>query len=62
MAEIILHDHFDVIPGGVLLVPGSGGIFEVTLNGRNLYSKEQTGRFPNENEVEDILAGVVSSQ
>jgi len=26
------------------LVPSSGGVFEVTMDGRNLYSKRSTGR------------------
>jgi selenoprotein W-related protein len=30
------------------LVPGSGGCFELTVDGELLYSKLQTGRFPDE--------------
>jgi selenoprotein W-related protein len=30
------------------LVPGSGGCFELTVNGELIYSKLQTGRFPDE--------------
>jgi selenoprotein W-related protein len=30
------------------LVPASGGCFELTVNGELLYSKTQTGRFPDE--------------
>lgn len=32
--------------GGVLLKPGTGGIFEVRLNGETLYSRKAEGRFP----------------
>jgi len=35
----------------VKLVRGSGGQFEVVLDGRLIYSKKQTGRFPELNEV-----------
>lgn len=51
----MLHDYYVQLPGGVELIPGTGGIFEVELNGQNIYSKEKTGRFPEENEVESKL-------
>ncbi len=28
------------------LIEGSGGVFEVTVNGRLIYSKAKTGEFP----------------
>lgn len=34
---------------------GSGGVFEVELDGDLVYSKKQTGRFPEPGEVEDAL-------
>jgi len=33
------------------LVPSSGGAFEVTVNGEKIYSKLDTGEFPNEEEL-----------
>jgi len=36
-------------------VKGSGGIFEVVLDGRTLYSKHATGRFPEPGEVLDLI-------
>jgi selenoprotein W-related protein len=30
------------------LVPGTGGCFEITVNGELLYSKLKTGQFPDE--------------
>jgi selenoprotein W-related protein len=27
-------------------VPASGGVFEVSVNGRTIYSKKATGQFP----------------
>ena len=37
------------------LIKGTGGVFEVTLNNSLIFSKKELGRFPNENEVENIL-------
>ena len=37
------------------LVKGMGGVFEVSVNDNLLFSKKELGRFPNENEVENIL-------
>jgi selT/selW/selH-like putative selenoprotein len=37
------------------LVRGSGGEFEVTLDGTLLFSKKQSGRFPDFEEVLDKL-------
>lgn len=33
------------------LIPGRGGIFDVEVDGRMIYSKHQTGRFPEHDEV-----------
>jgi selT/selW/selH-like putative selenoprotein len=35
----------------VELVPGVGGVFDITVNGVLKYSKKQTGRFPTDDEV-----------
>jgi selenoprotein W-related protein len=32
--------------GSLRLIPSSGGVFEVSLNGRSVYSKKATGQFP----------------
>ncbi len=37
------------------LIKGTGGVFEVTLNNSLIFSKKELGRFPDENEVENIL-------
>lgn len=37
------------------LVPSSGGVFEIELNGELIYSKAKTGRHADDGEVEDIL-------
>lgn len=35
----------------VLLNPSSGGVFEVTVNGEQIYSKLATGKFPDRQEI-----------
>jgi selT/selW/selH-like putative selenoprotein len=39
------------------LVPGVGGAFEITVDGRLLFSKKQTGRFPTDEEIDALGAG-----
>jgi selT/selW/selH-like putative selenoprotein len=33
------------------LIAGGGGIFDVAVDGRRIYSKHDTGRFPTDEEV-----------
>tara|TARA_Y100001934_G_C11772567_1_gene504406 strand:- start:182 stop:343 length:162 start_codon:yes stop_codon:yes gene_type:complete len=37
------------------LTAGSGGIFDVKLNGETVFSKHQLGRFPKDGEIADLL-------
>lgn len=37
------------------LIAGGGGIFDVTVDGRMVFSKFKTGRFPEPNEIIDKL-------
>ena len=41
-------DKFKNKLGEVALVPSGGGAFEVSLDGKDLYSMLETGRFPSE--------------
>ena len=43
----------------VEILEGSGGVFEVELNGNSIFSKKELGRFPNENEVIDLIEEVL---
>jgi len=38
------------------LVPGSGGVFDVVVDGKRIFSKHDEGRFPDEDEVVDDIA------
>ncbi len=37
------------------LIPSSGGVFEVKANGKLIFSKRQSGRFPENEEIVEIL-------
>ncbi len=39
----------------VELIKSSGGVFEVTYDGKLVFSKKQTGRFPEEGEVRTAI-------
>ena len=41
------------------LVTGSKGVFDVTVNGELLYSKDQTGRHANDGEVLSMFTELV---
>jgi selT/selW/selH-like putative selenoprotein len=36
-------------------VRGGGGIFDITINGALVFSKKQTGTFPSDAEVKDLV-------
>jgi selT/selW/selH-like putative selenoprotein len=43
-------------PGiNVRLIPGHGGVFEVTLDNKLIYTKSDTGRFPDAGEIAGII-------
>ena len=37
------------------LIAGSGGVFEVTVDGRIIFSKKEAGRFPEPGEIAGML-------
>lgn len=41
--------------GGVTLVPGTGGVFKVSLEGASLWSRQDQGRFPEMKELKQIV-------
>ena len=41
----------------VELVKGVAGVFEITIDGRLVFSKKQLGRFPEDSEVDALLSG-----
>jgi selenoprotein W-related protein len=51
MAEQLLAKHTTAI-AGCTLVPSTGGCFEVSIDGKLVYSKRETGQFPEFDEVD----------
>ncbi len=39
----------------ISLVPGSGGVFDVKVDDRLVFSKHKIGRFPDEGEITTLL-------
>ena len=37
------------------LIESSGGVFEITVNGDLIFSKKELGRFPNLNEITNLV-------
>lgn len=46
---------FDTELGEVALVPGTGGIFTVKLDGELLFSRKDAGRFPETKELKQLI-------
>jgi selenoprotein W-related protein len=46
---------FETALGEVALVPGTGGIFEVKLDGELIYSRKVAGRFPESKELKQLI-------
>lgn len=55
MAEHLLHTRPTDIPGGITLIPGSGGVFEVTYQGELIFSKKAEKRFPDRAEIDKLM-------
>ena len=43
--------------GSLKLVPSGGGAFEISVNGQKIYSKLQTGEFPDFNAILKSVKG-----
>lgn len=49
----------DVV-GELALVPGDGGVFEVWVEGRRVFSRAEAGRFPESKELKQLVRDVVA--
>jgi selenoprotein W-related protein len=54
VAEEILKAKGEAV-GGLRLIPSSGGVFEVSVNGKNVFSKKALGRHAEPGEVLSAL-------
>jgi selenoprotein W-related protein len=41
----------------VELVAGSGGVYEISVDGKAIFSKKQLGRFPEDGEIVSLIRG-----
>lgn len=46
---------FGEMLGEVALLPGTGGVFEVHLDGEMLFSRQREGRFPESRELKQLI-------
>jgi selenoprotein W-related protein len=51
---------FEADLAGVNLMPGTGGILEVRLNGVVLFNRKQVGRFPESKELKQLIRDVIA--
>ena len=51
---------FETEIGGVTLVPGTGGIFEVRSAGKLLWSRKAEGRFPDIKQLKQLVRDAVA--
>lgn len=54
LARNLLNEHKNKL-GGVNIIPSSGGVLEVSLDGDLVFSKKEFDRYPEKNEVEDLI-------
>ena len=54
MAQELLLTFMDEL-GEVALLPGTGGVFEVRLNGETIFSRKVEGRFPESKELKQLI-------
>ena len=54
MAQEVLTT-FETELGEVALVPGTGGIFDIHLNGELISSRKEAGRFPESKELKQLI-------
>lgn len=54
MGQELLTTFADEI-GELALLPGSGGVFIVRVNGKPIFSREEEGRFPESAELKQLV-------
>jgi predicted Rdx family selenoprotein len=60
LTDFILQNFHDKVPGGVLVVPSEGGIFEIQLGETMIFSNRQTYLPPNEEQIRTLIKQVLS--
>ncbi len=57
-----LLDRFDAQISGATLKPSSGGRFEVSVDGNVVFSKLKMDRFPEEDELEQLVTSKIGTE
>jgi selenoprotein W-related protein len=55
-------NHYQDYFSEVTLKPSSGGLFEVSVDGKPVFSKMETDRFPGERELDRLVAEAVGAE
>jgi selenoprotein W-related protein len=58
--ELLVTFEYDI--ARVSLVPGTGGVFEVRLNGEVLFSRKAQGRFPESKELKQLIRDIIEPE
>lgn len=61
MAQELLMTLGEVI-GELSLIPGQGGVFDVRVDGRLVYSREEMGRFPESKELKQLIRDEIAPE
>ncbi len=51
---------FELEMGEVALVPGTGGVLDIRLNGELIFSRKEAGRFPEAKEVKQLIRDIIA--
>lgn len=54
LAENLLNQHKNDV-SELVIIPSQGGVFEIRVNDKLLFSKAELGRFPEEGEAENLV-------
>lgn len=54
LTDKLLGEHKNKI-SELKIIPSSNGVFEISLDHELIFSKKELGRFPEENEIEDMI-------
>lgn len=58
----LLVDKYDKHFSEITLKPSDGGRFEVVVNGKTVFSKLESDRFPEDDEVLKLVAGEIGAK
>lgn len=61
MAQELLST-FEAEIGEVALVPGSGAVYDIRINGELLFSRKKEGRFPDIKELKQLVRGRIAPE